>query len=84
MLPLSGKGKKTCWKMFLKYARLLTGVVRDDNIDDAWVFVYSLYVIGEKDVRGIDNVMHSLFVKAKRHLNPWCIRVTYHKGKLSS
>ena len=43
MLPLSGKGKNTCWKMFIKYAHLLTGVVRDDNVDEAWVFVCSLY-----------------------------------------
>ena len=69
MLPLSGKGKKTCWKMFMKYAHLLTGVVRDDNVDDATVFVCSLYGIGEKDVRGIDNYRHSIFVKAKRHLD---------------
>ena len=48
MLPLSGNGKNTCWKMFIKYAHLLTGVVRDDNVDDAWAFVCSLYGIGEK------------------------------------
>ena len=48
MLALSGKGKNTCWKMFIKYVHLLTGVVRDDNVDDAWVFVCSLYGIGEK------------------------------------
>ena len=35
MLPLSGKGKKTYSQMFIKYAHLLTGVVRDDNVDDA-------------------------------------------------
>ena len=34
-LLLSGKGKNTCWKMFIKYAHLFTGVVRDDNVDDA-------------------------------------------------
>ena len=45
LLPFSGNGKKTCWKMFIKYAHLLTGVVRDDNVDDAWAFVYSLYGI---------------------------------------
>ena len=45
LLPLSGNGKKTCWKMFIKYAHLLTGVVRDDNVDDAWAFVCSLYRI---------------------------------------
>ena len=25
MLPLFGKGKNTCWNMFIKYAHLLTG-----------------------------------------------------------
>ena len=45
MLALSGKGKNACWKMFIKYVHLLTGVVRDDNVDDAWAFVYG---IGEK------------------------------------
>ena len=39
MLPLSRKGKKTCWKIIIKYAHLLTGVIRDDNVDDAWAFV---------------------------------------------
>ena len=52
--------------MFIKYAHLLTGVVRDDNVDNAWAFVCSLYPIEEKDVRGIDGARHSLFVKAKR------------------
>ena len=33
MLPLSGKGKQTCWKMFIKYVHIFTGVVRDDNVD---------------------------------------------------
>ena len=90
MLPSSIKGKITCWKMFIKYAYLLTGVVRDDDVDVAWAFVGSLYGIEEKGVRGIDDARHSLFLKVKRDLdglpatNPWCIRVTYHKGKLSS
>ena len=35
MLPLSRKGKNTYWKIFIKYAHLLTGVIRDDNVDDA-------------------------------------------------
>ena len=55
--------------MFIKYARHLIGVVRNDNVDDAWAFVCSLYGIGEKDVRGIDDARHSLFVKAKRDLD---------------
>ena len=69
MLPLSGKGKITCSKMFIKYAHLLTGVVRDDNVDDAWAFVCSLYGIGEKDVRGFDDARHTLFAKAKSDLD---------------
>ena len=69
MLPLAGKGKNTCWKVFIKYAHLLTGVVRDDNVDDAWAFVCSLYEIGENDVRGIDDARHILFVKAKSDLD---------------
>ena len=55
--------------MVTKYAHLLTGIVKDDNADDAWAFVYSLYGIGEKDVRCIDDIRHSLFVKAKRGLD---------------
>ena len=39
MLPLSGKGKNTCWKMFITYAHLLTGIARDDNVDGTWAFV---------------------------------------------
>ena len=69
MLPLSGKGKSTCWKMFIKHAHLLTVVVRGDNVDDAWASLCSLYEIGEEDVRGIDDARHSLFVKAKRGLD---------------
>ena len=46
MLPFSRKGKNTCWKIFIKYAHLLTGVVRDVNVDDALAFVCSLYGIG--------------------------------------
>ena len=69
MLPFSGKGKNTCWKMFIKYANLLTGVVRDDNVDDAWAFVCSLYGIREKGVRGIDDARQCLFVKTKRDLD---------------
>ena len=61
MLPLSGRGKNVCWKMFIKYAHPLTGVVRDDNVDDARVFVCSLYGILEKGVRGIDDARHSIF-----------------------
>ena len=38
MLPLSGKGKNTCWKMCIKYAHLHTGIVKDDNVDDACFF----------------------------------------------
>ena len=65
MLPLSGKGKNTCWKIFIKYAHLLTGEVRDANVDGAWAFVCSLYGIGEKDVRGIDDARHSLFCESE-------------------
>ena len=39
MLALSRKGKNECWKTFIKYAHLLTEVIRDDNVGDAWVFV---------------------------------------------
>ena len=36
MLTLSGKAKNnTCWKLFIKYAHLLTRVERDDKVDDA-------------------------------------------------
>ena len=64
-----GKGKNTCWKMFIKYAHLLTGEVRDDNVDDAWAFVCLLYGIGEIDVRAIDDARHSLLVRTKRDLD---------------
>ena len=39
MLALSRKGKNECWKTFIKYAHLLTEVIRDDNVGDAWAFV---------------------------------------------
>ena len=52
--------------MYIKYAHLLTGVERDDKVNDAWAFVCSLYGLGEKDDRGIDDARHNLFVKAKR------------------
>ena len=55
--------------MFIKYAHLLTGVVRCDNVDEALAFVCSLYGIGEKDVKGIDDAWYSLFVKAKHDLD---------------
>ena len=45
MLPLSGKHKNTCLKMFIKNAHLLNGLVRDDTIDDDWAFVCSVYGI---------------------------------------
>ena len=54
MLPLSGK-KEYMLEKFIKYAHHLTGVVRYDNVDDAWVFVCSLYGILEKDIRNIDD-----------------------------
>ena len=38
MLSYSGKGKNTCWKMFIKYVHLLTGVVKDDNGASTFVF----------------------------------------------
>ena len=46
-----------------------TGVVRNDNVDDAWAFVCSLYGIGGNDVRGIDDARHFIFMKAKRDLD---------------
>ena len=55
MLSFSVKGKNTGWKMFIKYADLLTGVFKDDTVDDAWAFVCSLYGIGEKHLRCIDD-----------------------------
>ena len=44
-LPLSDKDKNSQWIMFIKYAHLLIGLIRDDNVDDAWAFVCSLYGI---------------------------------------
>ena len=51
-------------EMSIKYAHPLTGKVRDDYIDGVWVFECSLYGIGEKDVRGVDDVRCVLIVKA--------------------
>ena len=59
-LPLSDKGKNSCWIMFIKYAHLRTGLVRNDNVHYAWTFVWSLYEIREKGVRGIGDARHSL------------------------
>ena len=44
MLPLSGKSNNHAGK-FSFFAHLLTGVVRGDNVGDAWAFVCSLYGI---------------------------------------
>ena len=46
-----------------------TGVVRGDNVDDAWAFVCSLFGIGGNDARGIDDARHFIFIKAKRDLD---------------
>ena len=43
-------------EMSIKYDHLLTGKIRNDNVDDVWVIVCSLYGTGENDVRGIDDV----------------------------
>ena len=51
-----------------KYAHLLTEVVRDDKIDDAWFFMFVTWD-WRKYVRGIDNARHSLSVKAKHDLD---------------
>ena len=80
------EGKNTCWNISIKYANLLTGVVTDDNVDDAWTFVCSLYGIREKDGRGIDEASHSLFCESETWLrcvasNAWCIRVLILQGK---
>ena len=37
MLPLSDKGINICWKIAIKYANLLSGVVRDDNVERLYV-----------------------------------------------
>ena len=55
-------------KMSIKYAHLLTGVVWDYNVNDAWPFVCSLYGIGKKNVRGIDDARNGHF-KGKRDLD---------------
>ena len=89
MLPLSGNCKNTCWKMFIKYAHLLTGVVRDDNVDDAW----GLYVccMGLEKRMSVVLMMPGIVFFCESGpwprcvaSSPWCIRVTYHKGKLLS
>ena len=41
----------------------------DDNVDDACASIYSLYEIGVKDVRGIYDARHDLFLKGKRDLD---------------
>ena len=61
MLPVPGKGKNTCGKMLIKYAHLLTGVVRDDNVDDVWAFVCLLY--------GIEKMMSELLMMSGRERN---------------
>ena len=43
MLPVPGKGKNTCPKMFIKYVHLLIGEVRDDNVGGDWAFVRGLF-----------------------------------------
>ena len=69
MSSYSGIGKiLTCWKLFIKYVHLLSGVGRGDNVAGAWTFECSLYVIEENDVKGFDDAWHGLFVKAKRDI----------------
>ena len=64
----SGIGKKTCWKVFMKYSHLLVGIGRDGDFEDAEKFVCILYGISEEAAVGIDDARRSLFVKAKRAL----------------
>ena len=40
---------------------MLIFIVRDDNVNDAWPFVCSLYGIGKKSVRGIDDARNGPF-----------------------
>ena len=63
--------------MFIKHAHLLTGIERDNSVDETCAFVVWLYGIGEKDVRGIDDARHSLFVIAKRDLD-CCLQPMVH------
>ena len=60
-LSLSGKGKNTCWKIFIKYFHLLTEVERGVNVDDDWAFVCLLYGIREKGVKRIDDTVNPLY-----------------------
>ena len=64
----SGIGKKTCWKVFMKYSHLLVGIGRDCDFEDADKFVCILYGISEEAAVGIDDASRNLFVKAKRPL----------------
>ena len=92
MSSFSGIGKiLTCWKLFIKYVHLLSGVGRGDNVAGAWTFECSLYVIEENDVKGFDDAWHGLFVEAKRDiemlpqthgtLELHIIRVNMHAGR---
>ena len=47
-------------KCSLSMPKFPTGVVWDDNVDDDWALVCSLYGIREKDVRDINDARHSL------------------------
>ena len=67
ILSFSGKGNNTCWKFFIMYTNLLTGVAIDDSIDDAWASVCSLYGIGEQNGRGIVKVKRDLEVLLPTH-----------------
>ena len=51
--------------MYIKYHYLLTRVGRDGNVNDGEKYIWLLYGIVEKDVKGIYDARHSLFVKVK-------------------
>ena len=65
---LSGLGKKTFWKTFIRYPHVLTEVERADNVDDVEKCVCLLYGIEKNVVKDIDDTRHSGFEKTKLDL----------------
>ena len=54
----SGYAKKSCWKVFTKYPQLLSGIGRNDEMNNVQEFVCRLY--SAQDVNGGVNKARAL------------------------
>ena len=68
MPSFSDKGRDTCWKVFIKYPYILTGVRKDNNVDATANVLCLLYGIEENGVKDIAKARHSGLVTTERDL----------------